>query len=47
MDTPVFLSKEEKRQAEQYMKYQELITDMYNSYRNKDIFVDEPKIDLF
>lgn len=41
MDTPVFLSKEEKRQAEQYMRYQELIADMYNSFGNKDIFVND------
>lgn len=43
MDTPVFLSKEEERQAEQYMKYM----DMINSLGNSNIIVDEPKIDLF
>lgn len=40
MDTPVFLSKEEKRQAMKYM-------DMINSLGNSNILVNEPKIDLF
>ena len=44
MDTPVFLSKKEKEQAEQYMKYMDMLNSLGNS---NSIFVDEPKIDLF
>ena len=44
MDTPVFLSKKEKRQAEEYMKYVDIINSLGNS---NSIFVDESKIDLF
>lgn len=44
MDTPVFLSKEEKERAEQYMKYVDMINSLGNS---NSIFANEPKIDLF
>lgn len=30
MDTPVFLSKEEKRQAEQYMRYMDMLNSLGN-----------------